>query len=182
MTANRIECEYSKLVKVSDLKDHYRNMNSHPDEQIERLAKIIEYQGMRSPIVVSNLSGCITKGHGRKLALIKLGWDEAPVDFQNYDSEEQEYADICADNAIASWASLDLSKINMDIVDFGPELDLDMLGLKEFTVEPLDKLEIEDDDIEKPKEYVIEVKFPNDMEMMDIHDDLISRGYISRVK
>jgi hypothetical protein len=32
------------------------------------------------------------------------------------------------------------------------------------------------------KKYLIEVQFPNDMEMNDIKDDLLSRGYIVRVK
>ena len=32
------------------------------------------------------------------------------------------------------------------------------------------------------KKYIIEVSFPNDMEMNDIKDDLLNRGYIVKVK
>ena len=48
-----IECKHDALVDVSALIPHPRNPNSHPDAQIELLAKIIEYQGWRRPIVVS---------------------------------------------------------------------------------------------------------------------------------
>jgi hypothetical protein len=32
------------------------------------------------------------------------------------------------------------------------------------------------------KKFLLEITFPNDMEMMDIHDDLVSRGYIVKIK
>lgn len=131
-----IKCSYDELVPLHKLVQHPKNPNKHPEDQIEMLAKIIDYQGMRSPIVVSNQSGFITKGHGRLAALQKLGWEQAPVNFQDYENDAQEYADITADNAIAEWASLDLSQINKDIIDLGPELDIEMLGIKDFEIEP----------------------------------------------
>lgn len=134
----KINCEYTRLVPVDELKQNPKNPNFHSDVQIERLAKILEYQGFRAPIKVSNQSGLITAGHGRLLAALKLGLKEVPVSFQEYESEEQEYADLVADNAIASWSDLDLSKINMELESLGPDFDLDVLGLKKFTVEPLD--------------------------------------------
>ncbi len=85
---------------------------------------------------VSKRSGFVTSGHGRIEAAKLNGWAHVPVNYQEYESDEQEYADVQADNAIASWAELDLSGINTDIGDFGPELDLNMLGLKEFNVVP----------------------------------------------
>jgi hypothetical protein len=48
---------------------------------------------------------------------------------------------MTADNAVGSWSDLDLSMINADLEDFGPELDVDLLGLKDFTIEPLERLE-----------------------------------------
>jgi hypothetical protein len=44
-----------------------------------------------------------------------------------------------ADNAIALWADLDLSQINQDIIDLGPDFDLNMLGIKNFTLDPFEK-------------------------------------------
>lgn len=142
----KIECAYDKLVPLSELRQHPKNRNKHPANQIERLAKVLKYQGWRKPITVSNRSGFITAGHGRLEAALKNGWKEVPVDYQDYESEEQEYADLTADNALASWAELDLSGINLDIGDLGPDFDIELLGLQEFTVEPADKIEPKTDE------------------------------------
>jgi hypothetical protein len=131
----KINCSHDSLVELHKLTPNPKNPNSHSDDQVERLAKIIDYQGQRSPIVVSNLSGFITKGHGRLLAIKMLGWESAAVDYQDYENEAQEYADIVADNSIAEWSNLDLSMINNDFVDLGPDLDLDFLGIKNFTID-----------------------------------------------
>lgn len=133
-----IKCTYSNLVKITDLKPNPKNPNKHPDEQIEKLAKIIDYQGMRSPIVISTLSGLIVKGHGRLEAIKRLGWTEAPVDYQDYEDEAQEYADMVADNSLSEWSRTDFSMVNLDIQDFGPELDIEMLGMRSFEIEPFD--------------------------------------------
>jgi hypothetical protein len=136
----KVRCLYDKLVPIEELKAHPQNRNKHSDSQIQRLARIIEYQGWRYPLKVSRLSGCITAGHGRLLAAKANGWSQVPVNYQDYDSEEQEYADVQADNAIASWAELDLSAINTDIGDLGPDFDIDMLGLRGFVLEPMELL------------------------------------------
>lgn len=134
-----VHCKYDKLVKPSSLKDHPKNRNKHGSDQIERLAKLYQYHGIRHPIVVSNRSKCIVAGHGRKLAAIRAGVKEVPVVYQDFDSDEAEYAFIQADNAIALWADLDLSGINSDLGDLGPDFDIDMLGIKNFVIEPADK-------------------------------------------
>lgn len=132
----KIHCQYSELVDPKSLKGHPKNHNKHPQDQIIRLAKILEYQGWRFPIKVSNRSGCITSGHGRLQAAQFLGLKEVPVSYQDYDSEDQEYADVQSDNAIALWSELDLSSINSDIPDMSPDFDLDLLGIKNFTIDP----------------------------------------------
>jgi len=131
-----VHCAHDDLVDVSTLKAHPQNRNDHPADQIVRLAKILEYQGWRYPVKVSKRSGFITSGHGRVLAAKSLGWKQVPVNFQDYDSDEQEYADVVSDNAIASWSELDLSGINTDIGDLGPDFDIDLLGIKDFVIEP----------------------------------------------
>lgn len=131
----KIHCEYTKLCDPKALKPHPKNRNKHPSDQIDRLIKILEYQGWRYPIKVSNVSGFMTSGHGRNLAALKMGIKEVPVSFQDYESDEQEYADVQADNAIASWSDLDLSLINSDIGDLGPDFDIDLLGIKDFKLD-----------------------------------------------
>lgn len=148
----KIRCEYKKLVPLKELKPHPKNRNAHGADQVARLAHIFEYQGIRHPIIVSNLSGFIVAGHGRLAAATKLKFKEFPVDYQDFGSEKEEYAFLVSDNAVALWAELDLSGINADIGDLGPDFDIDLLGIKNFTVEVADK-EGECDEDEIP-EYV----------------------------
>jgi hypothetical protein len=98
------------MVSVEELKPkvHPQNPNKHPPEQIRILSKIIA-KGIRAPIVVSNRSGLITKGHGRLLAAEKLNLKEFPVDFQDYASEADEISDLVADNRIQQYAELDMA-------------------------------------------------------------------------
>lgn len=140
-----IKCAYTKLLNVSELKPNPKNPNKHPKEQVKRLAKIIEYQGQRSPIIVSNLSGFIVKGHGRLKAIKLLGWKQCAVDFQDYESSDQEMADVVADNAIALWADLDLDSIKQEALNFDTEFDLDFLGFESFELPKEDKSDIEDE-------------------------------------
>jgi len=125
------------MVPIAELKKlfHPKNRNKHPKDQLERLAKILTYQGARYAAKISKLSGYMTSGHGRVMAAEIAGWTEYPVDDQDYETEEQEYADLHADNAIASWSELDLSEINTDIGALGPEFDIDLLGIKNFKID-----------------------------------------------
>ena len=141
-----IKCAYDKLVKIEELKPHPKNPNRHSKEQIERLAKIVAYQGIRRPVRVSKSSGFITAGHGLVQALQSIQEKEVPVNYQDYKDEDQEYADIIADNSIASWAELDLASINLEVPSLGPDFDIDMLGIKDFEIEPADKYADKDAD------------------------------------
>lgn len=143
----KINCSHTDLVELHKLQPNPKNPNKHPERQIELLAKIIDYQGMRSPIVVSKRSGFITKGHGRLMALQKLGWPKAAVDYQDYDSEAQEYADVIADNKAATLAQHDDAMMieELKLLDID---DFELLGMDDFEL-PIDpdeaKEEIEDD-------------------------------------
>ena len=145
----KIQCLFDKRVPLAELKPHPKNRNKHPEDQIKRLARILEYQGFRYPVKVSKRSGFVTSGHGRIEAARLNGWPDVPVNFQDYDSDEQEYADVQADNAIASWAELDLSGINADLGELGPEFDLDLLGIKNFEIDPVAP-QCDPDDVPEP--------------------------------
>lgn len=175
-----IHCKYDTLADPRTLQDHAKNRNKHSDEQIERLAKLYGYHGVRHPIIVSSLSGCIVAGHGRKLAAIKAGIKEMPVVFQSFADEVAEYAFIQADNAIALWADLDLAGINADLGDLGPDFDIDFLGIKDFLIEPAEK---EQEQIEKEIlfSFKIEVECINEENQQELTQELESRGFQVRV-
>lgn len=134
----KIECAHDKVVALADLKPHPANPNKHPEAQIALLAKIIKAQGWRNPIVVSNRSGLITKGHGRYEAAKLIGADTAPVDFQDYANEKQELADMIADNRIAELAEPDRTMLRelAEQLDDGA-FDMDLTGFDEAALEEL---------------------------------------------
>lgn len=147
----KTHCAFDKMVAVEDLKPHPKNRNKHPADQITRLAEILSYQGWRYPVKISKRSGYVTSGHGRIEAAKENEWDEVPVNYQDYESDEQEYADVQADNAIASWAELDLKSVNVDLGELGPDFNIDLLGIKDFVLEPADREGEEDAVPEIPK-------------------------------
>ena len=144
-----IKCSYTKLVPLSELKPFSRNRNSHSEEQIERLGKLLSHHGQRRPIIVSTLSGEIVAGNGTFLAMQKIGTAEAAVDFQDFENSDAEYTFSVSDNAISEWSEIDLAGINADLADLGP-FDLDLLGIKDFVVD-VSELEPQCDEDEIPK-------------------------------
>lgn len=142
----KFECAHDALVDVHTLQPNPKNPNKHPARQIELLAKIISYQGQRSPIVVSNRSGFIVKGHGRLDAVRKLGWAQAAVDYQDYESEAQEYADMVADNKIAELAEHDDNAMIDGIKTLGIT-DFELLGLDGFSLPEVIEPQCDEDEV-----------------------------------
>lgn len=144
----KIHCQYTRVVPTHELKRLFNeeNANEHPENQIERLAEILRYQGIRQPAKISVRSGKLTAGHGRILAAElnhknypKEGWDQFPVSDQDYDNEDQERADLHADNEIARWSITNYSKINTQMGEFDPSFNVDMLGIRNFQIEVADR-------------------------------------------
>lgn len=133
---NTIKAEEIKFVDVEKIIPHEKNMNIHSKEQLDRLAEIIRYQGFRVPLIVSNLSGKLICGHARLEVAKKMGFKKVPVIFQDFEDTDQEYAAMVSENSIASWAELDLSLINLEIENLGPDFDIDLLGIKDFKLDP----------------------------------------------
>jgi DNA modification methylase len=133
-----IYCAHDAVLAIDQLKPNPANPNKHPPEQIRLLAKIIKAQGWRNPIVVSNRSGLITKGHGRLDAARVLKTDTAPVDYQDYASEQEELADMVADNRIAELAEADRAMLRelAEHLDDGA-FDMELLGFDEAALEEL---------------------------------------------
>jgi DNA modification methylase len=142
-------------VDINKITPNPKNRNLHSPEQIKRLVKLLESHGWRHPLVVSNRSKKLVAGHGRLLAAKEMKMDIAPVHYQDFDSEEEEFQFGIADNAIASWAELDLSGIHTDLPDLEP-FDIDLLGIKDFEFEPPIEGKCDEDEVpETPKETTV---------------------------
>ena len=127
-----VYCAYDEILPIGQLRPNPKNPNKHPQEQIEKLGKIIRGNGWRNAITISTRSGLIVKGHGRQLSAELEELKEVPVEYQNYESEEAELADLTADNRIAELAEID-SKMLADVfadIDTGA-IDFELSGYSE---------------------------------------------------
>ncbi len=140
-----------KLVDTKDLKKDPKNRNKHSPEQIDRLCTLFKKFGMRWPILVSERTGVIKAGEGRLLAAIKLGMPQVLVSYQEFESEETEFAFGVSDNAIALWSELDLEGIVEDYKELEmDEDDLDLLGIESLDIGQMDFEEEDDQDPDMP--------------------------------
>jgi hypothetical protein len=140
----RVECVYDELVPLGELKPHPKNPNKHPRKQLELMGKAIfgdgaeKGNGWRVPITVSKLSGYIVRGEGRFLTAQLMGEKYVPVDFQDYESEAHELADLIADNKLSDLAEMD-TKAELALLaelDTG-EIDLEITGFSNRELEAL---------------------------------------------
>lgn len=149
-----IFCAHDEIVSTSMLHPNPLNPNNHPDSQIELLANIIESTGWRQPITVSNQSNLIVKGHGRLQAALLKGWSNVPVDYQDYASQDEEYADLIADNRLAELSEIDNQILSEMLDSFENE---DMMALTGYNQEEIESIlsdlseeEEEEEDDEEP--------------------------------
>lgn len=106
-----VYCAYDALVDTATITGNPKNPNTHPEGQIKLLAKIIRSTGWRNNITISTRSGFVVKGHGRLLAARLEGIPQCPVEYQDYSSEAEEWADLTADNRLAELAETDEPKL-----------------------------------------------------------------------
>lgn len=142
-----IYCAHDELVPLTvlDGKRNPKNPKQHGAAQVAAIAAVIEGNGWRHPIVVSNRSGLITKGHGRLDAALLLGYENAPVDYQDYASEEAEIADMLADNRLPELGDVDdakLLEVLQELQQSGH--DVELTG---FTEEDIEKMAQVDEEI-----------------------------------
>jgi hypothetical protein len=171
----KIQSDKIELVETRTLIPYEKNMNKHSPEQIERLIKLIEYQGFRDPIIAQKGTNIIAAGHGRWEAAKKMGLEMVPVTFQEFENEAQFYAFVVSHNAIAkdSWATLDLSSVNHEMLDLGPDFDVDMLGIKNFAIEPA---EVDLPDLSAGDPTCQQVTFILSTEQKDIMDEALKKA------
>lgn len=145
-----------EYVHPKTLIPHPKNRNIHPENQIEKLEKLIKTFGFKVPILISKNSGYIVSGHARHLVALRLNLETVPIIFLEFDSEEKEYAFLVNDNLIHEFSFLDRAAISIDITSnqFDPELFCDIFeNEKIFLGEDINL--IEKDDIEdEAVEYI----------------------------
>ena len=149
----KINSEKIEIVSIKTLKPHPKNPNLHSEEQILSLIKEFKENGIRHPLVYSNLSKTIVAGCGRLEALNRLSIKKVPITRQDFPNEAKEFSFMVYDNEIKSYSSLDLEQVHLeaksleisleDLAIDLPSIDNDIYGPEEDN---------QDDLVEKPKE------------------------------
>lgn len=147
-----IKAKDVQMVEVGNIIDNPKNPNRHSIEQIERLAKMIKFAGFRDPLIVSNRTGFLLCGHGRKQAAESLGMTHLPVSYQDFSNEAEEYTFMTGHNEIARWSELDMQSLYSELDSLTlAGIDLDLLGIEGFTLPSVDKLDPQCDEDEVPE-------------------------------
>lgn len=134
----KVFCAFDELVPIGKVVPNPGNPNTHPPKQVALLAAIIKGQGWRKPITVSKRSGFVVTGHGRLEAAQSMQASVVPVEYQEYASEAEEYADLMADNRLAELSEMNTSALAdmLQQMDTG-EIPLEMSGYTEEDLEDL---------------------------------------------
>lgn len=109
----------------NELTPYERNSKLHTDEQVDAIAEQIKIAGFDQPIVIDK-KNVIVKGHGRRLAAMKLKLKLVPVYVTEMDAKAARAVRI-GDNKVAEspWLTdmlriefQDMAKLNIDIPKF----------------------------------------------------------------
>lgn len=138
VTLPAVRCHYDKLEEPTSLQPNEKSeWHEHSKEQLDLYWKIMMETGVRRAIVVSKRSGKITKGHGQRLAAIAHACPRVPVEYQDYDSDEQEIADLIADNRLAKFAKDNDNKLRAVLAELDGKIDLSIAGLTQAEIDDL---------------------------------------------
>lgn len=125
-----------ELWDVANLVPYEFNHKKHPDRQIDILAKLIESKGLINPIVLEE-DGTIIAGHGRWMAIKKLGREKVAVRVLRGISKAEAAALRIADNKTVS-NEYDTDMLAREMRELaGMDIDLSLLG---FDARELDML------------------------------------------
>lgn len=154
-------------VNINDITMYENNAKEHPNWQIEKLSETIKKIGYRSPIVVDE-NNMILAGHGRYMALKKLGYGDVQVVRHTDLTEEDKKAYMIADNQYTLNTGFNMEMLKQEIEELeSVDFDTSLLGFDEIELQEImedeieetagDNQEVAEDDaeLEEPKNIVI---------------------------
>ncbi len=115
-----------------------RNARLHSDAQISQIMASMAEWGWTQPILISE-NDTIIAGHGRVMAGMRLGLEEAPVMVARGWSEAKIRAYVIADNRLAENASWDREMLGVELTELRDQFDLSLTG---FTVGEIDAMTV----------------------------------------
>ena len=168
----KLKIEY---VPTIDLEPYLNNAKKHPEKQIDQIIESIKTYGMIDPIAIWGENNEIVEGHGRLMALIKMGVEEAPIIRLDHLSDEQRRAYGLIHNKLTMNSGFDKQKLEMELS-----------SIKGIDMAKFDfKLNDEKPNFE-PKSlagvfrptYNIEVRCESEEDQDSLYDELTKKGYV----
>lgn len=145
------------IVNVDELVPYANNAKLHTAEQVDQIAASIEEFGNCDPIAVWHNSDGemeIVEGHGRLLALKKLGIEKAPVITLDHLTDEQRRAYALVHNQLTMNTGFDFELLQNEL-DMVTSIDMEDFGFVNVEMPDIDNLfvdaEEQEDSLEKPK-------------------------------
>ncbi|KXU94175.1 hypothetical protein CR51_27270 [Caballeronia megalochromosomata] len=123
---------------LARLVPYARNARLHSDVQIAQIMASMREWGWTQPILVSE-TNTIIAGHGRVMAALRLGLDDAPVIVARGWSDAKIRTYVIADNRLAENASWDREMLGAELSELGDAFDLSLTG---FTTGEIDAMTI----------------------------------------
>lgn len=121
---------------IENIFPYEKNAKKHSDEQVDGLVQNIREFGWDQPIVVDK-DGVIIKGHGRRLAAMKMGLKKVPVICRDDLSPDQVKAARLSDNRIVS-TEYDNDLLMEELGELDADFDLGALGFSDKELAFLD--------------------------------------------
>lgn len=141
---------------TADLVPYARNSKQHPAAQVAAIAESIRRFGMNDPVGVwTRPDGRleIVEGHGRVMALERLGEGQCPIVRLDHMTDEERRAYGHAHNQTTLTSGIDPDVLRMDMDDL-PEFDWRALGFDVPEREPDPDDVVEDEPPERPPAIV----------------------------
>ena len=122
-------------LNINKIRMYEHNAKEHPEEQIQQIIKSVEEFGFNDPIAIDE-NNVIIEGHGRMMALERLGWKKVPVIRLSHLDENKKKAYIIAHKKLTMNTGFDIEKLTEEL-EFLKTQDYDLTQTG-YTWEELD--------------------------------------------
>ena len=144
-----------ELIEINLINEYENNVKIHTDEQIEQIIMSIRKYGNNDPIAIDE-NNTIIEGHGRFLALKRLGYTTIPVIKLGHLTDEQKREYILIHNKLTMNTGFDMERLEKELDEI--ETDLSLYGFEQFEefFEELDE-ELEELEDEEPEDETVKL-------------------------
>lgn len=172
-------CVELPLGQLSIYKNNPRKIT---EAKFKKLQESLDELGVFKPFILDFDQATLLGGNQRSRALL----EKFPINHRvlcmvpdRELSEEERQKVVLLDNGSYGEFDYDILGNTFDI-DLIKDLDLD-IKIPDIEIGEVNPLEDEDIPEEKIKtKFLLEVQLPNELDLRDLYDDLISKGYIAR--